>query len=770
MIDNRLANSLAIFCLAYILGLLLTGLPGQVAGLPLGLVVSLLLGVVAAGVSRRFWRGVPGWVWLVAGLVGCLAGLYFQVRLPQPSASDICHAVWTEAAAPCPPAAFAKAEVKVVEVKGQVVSSPRLTRSGKLQFELEAEQVRDQAGLLPPQSVTGQLYVTIPPTSGEQLYPGLSVTVTGQLYAPKPAANPGGFDFEKYLAQQGIFAGLNGKALAYPTDQKPAPPLLWSMRQRITQVQERGLGNPEGALVSAMVMGKAAVDVPYDIQDQFKQTGLAHALAASGTQVTLLVGVVLALTQRLSSRLRFGLGCGVLLLYIGLTGIEPSVLRAGIMGFVALFALTANRKVKPLGSLLLAAVLLLIYNPLWVFNLGFLLSFLATLGLLVTVPVISKWLDWMPSNLVPMFAVPIAAYLWTLPLMLAVFGAVAPYSILINVLVSPLIGLISIGGMISAAAALIYPDLGSLLAWTLYFPTHGFLKIAELGSLLPGATVAVGIIHPAIVVLLYGLIIWVWRWSKLHRYWWLALMAGTVLVAAPIAYSATNLSQVTVLATQPPVLVVQDRGTVGLIHGGSAKDAEFTVLPFLQKQGINQINWMIAPWLKVSELEGLNQIFATKRPQFFYSSTDFADPKANQDYQLLQAQVKANQGTAMALSLGQQVQIGSASVAIIHSRLNILLMQFGEQSWLWFEQALSLQQEADLIRQLKPVDGIGWSGQALSPQLLEHLHPKLAIAFGQTVDPATERWLQQHQVTLQMLQQGAVQLGDSSAVQFVDAS
>ena len=396
-----IAKIAAVFCLAYILGLLLTGIPSTIAGLPLGLAVSLLLGVIAAGLMRRFWRGLPRWVWLVAGLVGCLAGLYFQVRLPQPGISDICHALWTDAAT-CQPAAFAKAEVKLFEVTGRVDSSPRLTRSSKLRFELEAAQVKglaaDQTVLFAPQPVTGRLYVTVPPPAAEQLYPGLTITVSGKLYAPKPATNPGGFDFEKYLAQQGIFAGLTGTALTYPSDNKPAPPLLWSIVQQIVQVQEQGLGNPEGALVSAMVLGKSAVDVPYDIQDQFKQTGLAHALAASGTQVTLLVGVILALTQRLSSRLRLGLGSGILLLYIGLTGLEPSVLRAGIMGFVALFALTADRKVKPLGSLLLAAVALLIYNPLWIWDLGFLLSFLATLGLLVTVPIISEWLDWLPSN------------------------------------------------------------------------------------------------------------------------------------------------------------------------------------------------------------------------------------------------------------------------------------------------------------------------------------------------------------------------------------
>lgn len=763
------ANIAAVFCLAYILGLLLTGLPGVAAGLPVGMVVSLLLGVIAAGLGRRYWRGWPRWVWLAAGLMSLAAGLYFQLRLPQPSSTDICQIL--EPA--CRPAA--SAEARVFEVEGRVVSSPRLTRSHRLQFDLEAtqvksvEQVEQLAELaappnqLAPQPVSGKLYVTLPPALGKQLYPGLNVTVTGKLYAPKPASSPGGFDFEQYLARQGIFTGLNGRQLAYPSGNKPAPPLLWSVARQVVQVQERGLGHPEGALVSAMVMGKSAVDLPYDIQDQFKQTGLAHALAASGTQVTLLVGVILGLSQRLSSRLRLALGSGILLFYLGLTGLEPSVLRAGIMGIVALFALTANRNVKPLGSLLLAAVILLVYNPLWIWDLGFLLSFLATLGLLVTVPIISSWLDWLPSNLTPIFAIPIAAYLWTLPLMLATFGAVSPYSIPVNIIASPLIVIISIGGMISAVGALINPALGSLLASALYYPTHLFLSLAEFGSQLPGANVAVGRIQPAVVILLYGLIALVWRWPKLHRHWWLALIAGVALVAVPVGYSATS-SQVTILATQRPVFVVQDRGRVGLIHSGDAKEAEFTVLPYLQQQGINRLDWAIAPRLKPAELSGWQQIFDRKLPQMFYSSPSFAEAALNQSYQALQAQVKTRQGTAMALSLGQKVQIGTASVAVISSKPDILSMRFGDKTWLWFEGTPSVSQQATLMRQLKPVDGIGWSGKALHPKFLAALRPKLAIAFGSTVDPATEQWLNQHQVRLHAMQQdGAVQLETASA-------
>lgn len=791
-----LTDIAAIFCLAYIVGLLFTGFPGTVAGIPLGAIVLLFSGVAIAFLIRRIWRTAPrAWVWLTAGLIGVVASLYFQIRIPQPSPTDICHWIPDQVAqtgsrSGCESSPQAKVGKAVLQ--GKVMTAPRLTRSDRLQFELTVTQLQplqDQppqtstplSSALPhpappdSQSVTGRVYVTLPRSAGEQLYPGLPITITGSLYKPKPANNPGGFDFAQYLAQQGIFAGLNGTQLIYPAQAKPAPPLFWRIRQRIVQTQEFGLGSPEGALVSAMVMGKTAVDVPYRIQDQFKQTGLAHALAASGAQVSLLVGVILTLTQRCSSKVRLGLGTGILILYVGLTGIEPSVLRAGIMGFVALVALTAERKVKPLGSLLLTATILLLIDPAWIFDLGFQLSFLATLGLLVTVPVLTKWLDWLPSAITPMFAVPIAAYIWTSPLLLWFTGVVSPYSILVNVLVSPLIAIISIGGMISAVAALVHPAVGSVLAWVLYWPTHLFLKIAEMGSQLPGNIVAVGTITPLQVGLLYGLILLVWQWRRLHAYWWLVMFVGLSLVAVPAGYSAANQSQITVLATtNQPVLVVQAKGRTGLVHAGNPKDVQFTLLPFLQKQGVNQLNWAVAPSLNADETLAWQQIVAAKPIDLFYSSPDSGstistaaadqtsseDPTATpvQQYKSLLSQVKAKQGVALPLSIGHQIQLGSTTIEAINAKPDIFRIQIDQQTWLWFDGVPALNRQPALVQRLGPVDAIGWSGKALSPKLLEQLNPKVAILYGDAIDPKTQQWLSQHHVTLHSIaQQGAIQ-------------
>lgn len=738
----------AVVCLAYVLGLLLTGVATKLGGIPVGAIVLLLTGVVSGLLVPRCWRTGPKLrVWLLAGLVGFLAVLYFQWRVPQPEPTNISHLI-TAVADVAPAQTF--------RVAGRIATSPRLTQSQRLQFELTATQA--QAGLeddnkTSAKPVSGRVYVTVPLLQGTGLYPGQFVSITGSLYKPKPAANPGGFDFAKYLAQQGIFAGLNGKQVDVANHQA-SPSILWSIRQRIVRAQVAGLGVPEGPIVSAMVMGGRSVDVPHGIRDQFRIAGLAHALAASGAQVSLLIGVVLALTQRLSPRLRLISGSSLLLLYLCLTGLEASVLRAGVMGFVALIALTAERKVKPLASTLFAATLLLLFNPLWIYDLGFQLSFLATLGLLVTVPVLTRGLDWLPSALTPLFTVPIAAYLWTLPLLMFVFGVVSPYSIFVNILTSPLITIISIGGMISALAALIYPLAGSGLAWLLYYPTHLFLQIAAWGSQLPGSSWAVGSITIAQLLLLYGLIVLIWFWQKSQRYWWAAAIVGISLVALPTGYASSHLLQATILTTADrPVFVWQESGRVALLNSGSDTDAKFTVLPFLQKQGINRIDWAIAPTLRPSDLEGWQRILATVPIREFYSPGDQAVSVADRipastNQQLWLSQLQAQQGTVVPLATDRVLPLGSATVQPLSQNPAILKIHLAAQTWLLLTDRLTPAQQDAIAPHLPSAQVLWWTGGELSPTLLETVQPRVAIVSARSISPQTHTWLQSHQVDL----------------------
>ncbi|YAF94950.1 MAG: ComEC/Rec2 family competence protein [Nodularia sp. CChRGM 3473] len=759
-----------IICLGYILGLLL-------ATVPWGGLWILVLGITAAFLLRRrytrtrqlaqklensgsktkavpnIWQTAPpARVWLAAGLVGLLATVYFQWRIPQPGEKDISTFV---------AAGNQSTQEQLVIVRGEVASNPRLTRSQRGQFWLNAtqlDQVKNDKGPADvPKGVTGKLYVTVPLLQATGLYPGQQIDVTGVLYKPKAAANPGAFDFQKFLKQQGTFAGLTGRQINILDQYEERQWGWWQIRERIVRSQVRWLGVPEGPLVSAMVLGSKAVDLPNDIRDLFVKAGLAHTLAASGFQTSLILGLILQLTRRATKGTQFTLGCLALIIFLSLTGFQPSVLRAVIMGFAVLVGLVLKRKVKQFGSLLLAATLLLLFNPLWIGDLGFQLSFLATLGLIVTVPALMKSCDWLPPAIASLIAVPVAATIWTLPLQLFVFGVVPAYSLLLNIISTPLISMISIGAITSAIAALIWTASGSALAGLLHYPTDWLIKLVELFSNLPGNSIAVGSISIGQLLAVYTLIIMVWLVRWWQKRWWFASLIAIGLILIPVWHSANTLLRITVLAAgTEPVVVIQDRGTVTLINSGDEGTGRFTILPFLQQQGVNQIDWAIASNFSDNDSHAWLEVLQSLPIKNFYEYS--ANQSITITTQAIQQEIQRQKGIYQPLTPGQTVNTGSVVAQLINDQLPILQLQIQGQNWLLIGNVKSREVE-QLVKTgnlLRPQ--VLWCSPQSLKDLVQILQPQVAIAASGNLDSKTLSELSKNQTKLfSTREDGAIQ-------------
>jgi competence protein ComEC len=253
----------------------------------------------------------------------------------------------------------------------------------------------------------------------------------------------------------------------------------------VLSVIRRVLPANEGSLLVGLLLG-GSQGLPKDVQEAFRDAGIVHILAVSGMNVSIVVGVLWVLLSLLGVRgwWRFGVGIVGLVFYLLLVGLSAAPLRAGIMAGAVLFSVPTQRRVLPVASLSLAALLLLLIDPAMLFDAGAQLSFAATLGIVLVVGpaeklagrvVRARWLRrWV---LVPT-SVSIAATLSTAPLLLHHFSRVQPLAFVTSSAVVPLVGLSMPLGIVALVANLVSPWLATIFAQSLWLVLTLLLKLA----------------------------------------------------------------------------------------------------------------------------------------------------------------------------------------------------------------------------------------------------------------------------------------------------
>ncbi|MFO0015995.1 MAG: ComEC/Rec2 family competence protein [Synechococcaceae cyanobacterium] len=222
-----------------------------------------------------------------------------------------------------------------------------------------------------------------------RLQQGWRVRVWGQLRRPRPAPHPWLAGPSERLERQGIWSQVRVDELRVL--ERPATPIA-DLRRAIAQRLIAHAGPERGGLLAALVIGSAVVPLPADLNENFRASGLSHALAASGFHLTVLLGATLALARPLGRWPRLGGAAGAILLFLLLAGPQPSVVRAVLMGALALLLLELGAKGRPLGILALSVVAMLLLRPDWLLDVGFQLSVAATAGLLLTARPLQAWI------------------------------------------------------------------------------------------------------------------------------------------------------------------------------------------------------------------------------------------------------------------------------------------------------------------------------------------------------------------------------------------
>jgi competence protein ComEC len=250
-----------------------------------------------------------------------------------------------------------------------------------------------------------------------------------------------------------------------------------------------GLAPSEAALVAGFLLGDTR-DLPRDVLERFRASGLSHLLAVSGANVAFVLALVGPFLRRSSRTVRLVMTGGVLVIFGAMTRWEPSVLRACAMAATAVLAAHVGRPSQGVRTLALAATVLLLVDPFLLRSIGFLLSCGASLGITLLAGPLARRLRG-PAWLRESLGTTVAAQIGVAPVLVTVFGSIPLVTLPANLLAVPLAGPLTTwgltGGVLAGLVRPRAPGLSELLQLPTRVLAQALLGLADLAGRVPAS-------------------------------------------------------------------------------------------------------------------------------------------------------------------------------------------------------------------------------------------------------------------------------------------
>ena len=332
--------------------------------------------------------------------------------------------------------------------------------------------------------------------------------VNSELVPIENKNNPGEFNMELFWSTKGIrkmcFFDENSFKLLDRNERTLFQNFIFNIQKSFNQILEKHLKGENLAIAKAIVLGdKSMLDT--EIKNSFSATGAMHVLAVSGLHIGLILQILMELAKffsRFISRKTAVFSILILLwIYSILTGFSPSVIRSIFMFSVLVLSEFYGKKQNNMNSLFFSAFVLLLFEPMFLYDIGFQLSYLAMVGIYTLYKPIEKW--YQPKNKILKYfwqgtAVGFAAQFMTVPLTLYYFHQFPNYFAIAN------LGLMVISGLVLGLGIALFvlhyiPFVGKLTGFLLLISIAAMLWFIQWVEHLPGA-VAYGFNLPFILV------------------------------------------------------------------------------------------------------------------------------------------------------------------------------------------------------------------------------------------------------------------------------
>lgn len=498
------------------------------------------------------------------------------------------------------------------ELIGRITSIPNSNISNKTKFFFEVQSINNKP-------LTAKTFVNITDEDNDfsMFKVGQIYKISGKLRAPFNSTNPSQFNYGNYLRNFDVFTILYADKVDCISIESELPAEwkflrgLNDFRNSILDVHSKYLKSPNLEILGGIVFGDDAVAPPDYVKGSFINSGLLHILAASGMNVAFIFGFWFFFLSLLKVpyKARVISGIGVVVLYTLMTGLGASVIRAALMLIFVLLGKLIDRDSHGIALLSFVAFLMLLYNPAYLNDVGFQLSFIVTFGILCTATILMEKVkgNKIREKIFGALLIPVVAQIWVIPIQMFYFNTISLYSFFANISIMPFLSVVSFGGFVSSVLAGI-PIVGDWVCKIFDYVLNIFLtcivSISDFFSSQPVSLIETS--HPSLfqVVLYYLIVLLITLMIKEscceNRH--LKLLAGMILILVLSTFNIPN-GKLEVLMfdvgnadsflikTPKEKYILIDTGKLPYAKGKS--QAEMIIRKYLKDKGIKNLELLI---------------------------------------------------------------------------------------------------------------------------------------------------------------------------------
>ena len=503
-------------------------------------------------------------------------------------------------------------------IYGKILSIPQ-NKDNKTQFFFGVNKI-EYDGI---EKVFNNEKILVTLNSNEKFNIYDSYKIRGRLSTPFKVGNPSQFDYGNYLRNfdtYAVFYGRNPysmkdkdipcfeKLSGKKTNTEKALQGINNYREKILNVHSKYLPSPNLEILGGIVFGDDAVSPPKDIKQSFINSGLLHILAASGMNVGFIYSFFFLIMNWIKVPFKINTCICIIavLTYVLMTGLGASVVRAALMLLFVLIGKLIDRDAHSISLLSFVAFLMLIYNPMYINDVGFQLSFIVTFGLLVMTPYViqskHKFINWLIGSV----TIPVFAQLWVIPIQIFYFNNISIYSVFANIMSVPILFIISFGGFISSLLSIIEP-LSNFICMTFDFILNPLItllvNISDFWGNLPNSTMQTTHPKPLQIIIYYLILINITlffngKYIKQLKICLLTILSILLLSTISIpnhnleitAFDVGNADAFMIKTPDNKYLMI-DTGKAG--YNGGKSQAEMLILKYFKDRGIKNLDSII---------------------------------------------------------------------------------------------------------------------------------------------------------------------------------